>query len=341
MKKAAICELRAASFTIKIKRIFCFLSLFLTLNSQLSTRNSFASDFSSSAKGTTSAGFLKLAAGARAAALGEAYAAMANDATALYWNPAALTRLPRKSASFMHALHLDSSFFDYAAYGQPIKWKSSKQKTSFAKNYVGFALQYFSAGAITQTDETGTPTGSFTPNDLAFTAGYGKKLGTYSIGANAKLVRSTIDDTAQTIAVDLGFLSPAHFSGLWRYGLSVSNLGGSLQYGSGSAESLPLIIRWGNAFRLGSSWSAALDVAAPKDNAPYWALGTEYYIPMGGRWNLSPRAGYNTRSSDDLGGLSGISFGFGTGTSALGFDYAFVPFGDLGITHRLSFSVGF
>ena len=50
-------------------------------------------DFGSGSRGTTTANFLKLGAGARAEAMGGAYAAVADDATALYWNPAGLTRI--------------------------------------------------------------------------------------------------------------------------------------------------------------------------------------------------------------------------------------------------------
>ena len=56
------------------------------------------------AYGSTSAEFLLLGAGARGAALGGSYAALANDITALYWNPAgvALIERPGMSASVMN-----------------------------------------------------------------------------------------------------------------------------------------------------------------------------------------------------------------------------------------------
>ncbi|NIT57509.1 MAG: PorV/PorQ family protein, partial [Aliifodinibius sp.] len=44
--------------------------------------------------GTGMAQFLKLAVGGRGAALGDAYAAAANDVTALYWNPAGIQQIP-------------------------------------------------------------------------------------------------------------------------------------------------------------------------------------------------------------------------------------------------------
>ena len=43
--------------------------------------------------GTRAAQFLKLAIGGRAAAMGESFAAVANDASALYWNPGGIGNL--------------------------------------------------------------------------------------------------------------------------------------------------------------------------------------------------------------------------------------------------------
>ncbi len=54
-------------------------------------------DVDNTAYGTTSAEFLLLGAGARGAALGGSFAAIADDATALYWNPAGVALMTRPS----------------------------------------------------------------------------------------------------------------------------------------------------------------------------------------------------------------------------------------------------
>src|SRR5438105_3412392 len=101
-----------------------------------------SADFNSGARGTTTANFLKLGVGARAVAMGEAYSAVADDATALYWNPAGLARIAKDSAAFMHAPYLASTFYDYGAYGHRLG------NQAFAAG-----VQYFSAGSIDQTDQ--------------------------------------------------------------------------------------------------------------------------------------------------------------------------------------------
>src|SRR5262245_16293035 len=117
--------------------------------------------FNSGSVGTTTANFLKLGAGARGEAMGEAYSAVVNDATALYWNPAGLTRVSSNDVSFMHAPYIASSYYDYGAYAHRV-----------GPHAGGLAVQYFSAGRITETDATNTPVGSFSPNDLAVSLGY-------------------------------------------------------------------------------------------------------------------------------------------------------------------------
>src|SRR5262245_2955826 len=140
---------------MKMRRHRIFLALTLCL---LNVHRGWA-DFNSGAKGTTTAEFLKLGAGARAEAMGEAFSAVADDATALYWNPGALTRIHEKSSSatLMHAPYVASSFFDYVGFAKNINGRDAW----------GASLQYFSAGAITQTDVNGFDQGSFTPYDMA------------------------------------------------------------------------------------------------------------------------------------------------------------------------------
>lgn len=292
--------------------------------------------YGASGKGTSTAGFLELGAGARASGLGEAYTAAADDATALYWNPAALTRIEKRSAVFTHAPYLDSSYFDYLAYGQNLG----------AAGAWGASVQYFSAGKIPGTDNvTGAATGDFTPNDLAVTGGYaypfqGGRLNGWSAGFGVKYVRSKIAATAQTAALDLGLLSRPYLNDRLRLGLTASNLGGKLKFESESSD-LPVLFKAGAAYKIDARWSAALDVAQPKDDHAYAALGAECVLPVKDDWSVAARAGLNTRTLGDVSGFTGASFGVGFAGRSGGVDYAFLPFGGLGLTHRLSVSAKF
>src|SRR5688572_11594007 len=53
-----------------------------------------------SGAGTTGADVLKIGVGARAMAMGEAYAAQADDVSSLYWNPGGLALMQERQASF-------------------------------------------------------------------------------------------------------------------------------------------------------------------------------------------------------------------------------------------------
>lgn len=286
----------------------------------------------SAAAGKTTAEFLKLGAGARAGALGGAYSAMADDPTALYWNPASLTQIQGSQASFMHALYIESSFFDHLAYAHSFQDAGT----------LGLGLQYFSAGSIPQTDETGSESGTFTPNDLAVSLGYGLKfenLGGLSLGVNAKLIQSKIIDSANTAALDLGALSPAFIDEKIKLGFSVSNLGGQIKFGS-TSESLPLMIRLGSSLKILDSWSASLDLEAPQSDKTSVALGSEYRLDLSAH-QVALRAGLNSKTLGEIGGFTGFAFGLGWKASRLSIDYAIAPLGDLGMNHRASIGVKF
>ncbi len=289
-------------------------------------------DFNADAKGTASGQFLKLSAGARAGAMGEAYSAVADDATALYWNPGALTRIHEKSgsATLMHAPYVASSFFDYVAYAKNVNGTDAW----------GTSLQYFSAGAITQTDANGFDQGSFTPYDMALSAGYAHRFKWLSVGASAKWVRSVILNSAQTAAMDLGVVSAPLYHDKLRLSGVITNVGGKLKFEEES-ERLPMTYRFGGAYQVTKQWVASTDLVMPIDNSPYVTVGSEYLWPLGRDWDLSARAGLNSQAIKDLDGLSGLAFGLGMGFQSISFDYALQPLGDLGLTHRLSISFRF
>ncbi len=75
------------------------------------------------------------------------------------------------------------------------------------------------------------------------------------------------------------------------------------------------------------------------DERFYLALGAEYLLNK----NFAFRAGYQFgHASDDLGsGLVGLGAGLGLKFDSFALDYAYVPFGDLGDTHRMTLGFNF
>ena len=295
----------------------------------------FAADFSTGAKGTTTADFLELGVGARADSMGEAYSAVANGADALYWNPGALTNVQDHSATLMHAPYIDSSYYDSIEYAQKL-----------GPGTIGVGLQYFNAGSIAATDQSGVGIGSFDPYDLAVSVGYGYKingmglLDGYSVGVAAKWIQARIATTASAEAADLGVLSPGYVNDKLHWAFTATNLGSTMKFDSAN-ENLPEAFRLGGSYKILGNWLGSADVAFPRGNAPYLALGTEYSYDAGHDLSVAIRGGYNTSTVQDVTGFTGFSFGAGIGFQKYSFDYAVVPFGDLGLTQRLSLSARF
>ena len=298
-----------------------------------------AADFSSSAKGTTTAAFLQLGVGARPEAMGEAFTAVASDADALYWNPAGLAKVQAHSATFMHSAYIESTSYDYIGYAQNLGGE---------KGVIGASIQYFSAGSIAGTDTSGVDTGSFTPNDMAVSVGYARKLACPlkcpmdggTVGVDVKYIQSKIATTASAEAIDLGAQSRAILDDKLRFGLAIANLGTTMKFDN-AKENLPLELKLGSSYKIKDNWLAALDLKFPRSNNMLFALGTEYVYPVKDNMSLAGRVGYNSRTTGDVSGFTGISFGLGFGFDKYSLDYALVPFGDLGTTHRVSVSAKF
>ncbi len=290
-----------------------------------------AANFSASARGTTAAEFLNLGAGARAAAMGNAYSAGTNDASAVYWNPAAMTQVAHRSATFMHSAYINSSYFDYAGYVQnEPKWGA-----------FGGALQYFSAGRLAQTDETGATTGDFTPYDMAVYFSYAREVGGFALGATAKVIDSNILTSASAGAIDLGLLSPKLFGDRLRLALTATNLGGDTVVFSQEGAPLPMTFRVGSAFAATKDLRATADGIFSRSDRPNGAAGLEYWLKDDGAWRFAGRAGFNSQTIGSIDGFTGVSFGFGVAARAVSFDYGFTPLGGLGQAHRLSLTCDF
>ena len=334
-------RLRTQNATRKINNILlkAFCCLVLTIHYPLSTAlRCYAGGFDNNSAGTATAQFLKIAAGARGVALGEAYSAMADDATAIDWNPAGLIKIKKHSVSFMHAPYLADTFVDFFAYAE----------TAGEVGAWGMALKYMNYGAIKKTDQAGVETGKFTPYDMAFNVGFAAYITGFNkdpeerfvLGATGKLVRSQLLSSDNTVSADIGILFPYFFDNRLQLAMTAQNIMGSLRYDKVESP-LPLILRLGSVTRVTDYLAVTADVVAVRDNFPFLAMGGELKAGIGSDTDLFLRSGFNTRAVSDLSGLRNLTFGTGCRYTSYSIDYSFSPFGDLGSVHRISAAMNF
>ncbi|HBL16541.1 MAG TPA: hypothetical protein DD417_07245 [Elusimicrobia bacterium] len=300
--------------------------------------------FSDKAAGTTGANFLKIPVGARADALGASYVAAVDDVEAVFWNPAGLAGLESggvSDACFSYYSLLETAYSGSAAFAMPLGRRGGVVAGSFI---------YASQGAIQGYDESGAAADSFTTRDLAASAAYAKTLGRFRVGSGLKLIRSQVADAAgTTFAVDLG--GQLERAATWGdgpvdVGLSLRNLGPAIKVGT-IADPLPLKLQAGGLWRISPKLSLLMDLHFPVDRDFYVSGGIEGRFPFSEGFAASLRGGYNVgheRDLDggqDLEGLAGVSVGAGLDLRRFRMDYAWVPMGVLGSTHRITFGVRF
>lgn len=276
--------------------------------------------------GATTAEFLNLGAGARGAALGEAFSAVAADASAVTWNPAGLARVAATEVTLMHSMLAADQTYEYVAAAYPFA----------SAGTVGIGVQYRSVKALTMRDAAGTEAGSLSPSDLAAAVAYGCSLKGYGLGVAVKFVQSKLLDSASTVAADLGVQTPEFTAAKVRIGAAVSHLGGRMTFDT-VGEPLPMTIRAGAALEPVGGVQLCAEGAFVADEDAAFGGGVEYARPVGGGVRAALRAGYNTRGAD-VDGLHGVTLGFGVAWRTIQLDYGFEPLGDLGTSHRIALS---
>lgn len=299
------------------------------------------------AQGTTAAQFLELGFGARALGQGEAFTSVANDPSALYYNPAGLA-YPASDA-----IKTGSGPYEFLAAHTLLIQDVQLSQVGIVRRPYGLSLSYLSLSGIeSRTLETDAP-GNVGASDMSFGASAADKFFGIGFGASAKFIHETLAGySASAFAVDFGALKrfDDHPVSL---GLDITNVGSGIRF-IDQTYPLPLTTRFGVTYGLTHSFPHALtlQIDVPRDSGPILRLGGEYL----GFGPIALRAGYRTVSSDQrtatlgktlgttvsgLGDFYGMYLGTGLHTPFGNFDYALVPFGELGTSHWFTFALNF
>ena len=172
--------------------------------------------------GTTAASFLEIGAGARSLAMGGAYVSLANDVSALYWNPAGIVSVVRPSIQLYHAPWLVDT--DYYHGGSVVPMG---RLGTLGFSYTAITMKEMLVRTVQnpEPDEYGE---KFDAGSLAMGIAYAKNLtDQFSFGFQTKFIQEKIwQMQAKGFAMDIGTLFTTD-RGL-RIGMSVSNFGGKL-----------------------------------------------------------------------------------------------------------------
>jgi hypothetical protein len=275
--------------------------------------------------------FLEVPAGARASALGGAFASRADGVEAAFWNPAGLAATTKLEITGSHVEFYQQLRHDQFAFARPL-WGGG----------VALALRAMYSEPIVARDELGNETGTFGGHDLEFSAAYGASMGgAWRAGGSFQVVRERIDESSATTWAVGGGVTWEPAAPL-RLSLSAHNLGPSAHFKlddglPGEAVALPAAVQAGASYAVpvGGAFDlrGSLEARATRGRNAVAMVGGELAHATG----AAVRLGF--RANDDA---ANLAFGVGYALSALQLDYAYVPgLLDLGDTHRFTFSAAF
>jgi tetratricopeptide (TPR) repeat protein len=271
--------------------------------------------------------------GARALALGGAYAAIAEGPTALAWNPAGLAVSERKELTFFYTSpFIEGNRYTFLGYAHPF----------LGFGTVGFGNTRYGVSDIEKYDAGGSALGTFSSVQNEWTFAYAlPTIGPVALGAAVKAETHSIDGYSSTgIGADVGVLVRSENTSaslLSRANLSfggavINALQPTLTLAEGD-DRIPGLLRLGVAYRLPLR-------GGPTEHLTL-LIGMDQGMKSGGRIRMGAEcvlgSGLSLRAGATGEEWSG-GFGFEIGGGSL--DYAYGS-ADLGSVHRLGLTLSF
>jgi len=212
--------------------------------------------------------FLRYGVGSRALGMGRAFVSVADDASAIYWNPAGLMNVQRKEFTSMYSNLYYDSHYSYMAVAIPRTFLGSKSA-------FGFGWVNLSSVNFDQRDSKNNSFGDFDFHEQAFMFSYAREIvnsyGICNYGGNLKFIDQdfpgldqsqssgiTGDNYRSGYGLDAGFtfqpinaplfkIIPLKYLLPLKIGISVQNL---FQQKVGHKDVYPRIYRYGLQYKL-------------------------------------------------------------------------------------------
>lgn len=297
--------------------------------------------------------FLSTGIGARALGMGGAFVAIADDASASYWNPAGMIYVGRREIVLMHSERFgDIVNYDAGGFVQQLGTSNSKRKAfgvSFLRVGVSdivYTAEDPASGRIIADREVSSA-------EWGFALSYAKLLNNVtSLGGSIKLVRKSIgDDSGAGFGFDVGAMFKP-----WRrlaVGVTLQDATTTFLVWDQTTENIYPTGRVGVAYpflfpslkgRLNASFQVDGRFEGRKTATAYWVgsasadlrYGLEYWYDS----KIAVRFGMEQHEKVDQ--MAGAGLRLPLGNTTLGLDYAFLSNAfNLDDTHRVSGSLIF
>lgn len=299
--------------------------------------------------GTAGLQFLKIGVSARAVGMGEAFISLADDGSAMFYNPAGLNQIKQREVFFTHTEWPAGINYEYLGACMPVT----------GIGIVGAQVAVLTTGDMKRTVPYVGWTGEyFSATDWSMGISVARMLtDKFSIGGTVKMVSEWLDGENLTIvAADFGTLFDIGVRGL-KFGMSVSNFGGNAKFIK-EGFSLPICFKFGGVVDVIKNdlhyMRATVEGAHPNDNLEQIAMGVEYIFNN----FFALRSGYrqfvrltdkdelvrvNGAEFDADEPLEGLSLGFGVNvsvkklTTKIDYSYSDLGFLDFGQRFTVSF----
>ncbi len=277
---------------------------------------------------------LKIGVSARATGMGSAFTGVADDATAVFWNPGGLVNVVGNEVSLNHVVWAADTKLSTAI----VAFNPRSIPGTFAFAVRSFWMDPQLVRTAYNPEGTGE---TFDSGTTTFGLSYSRFFtDKFSAGVTMNYLHMGLAETAvNTAALDFGIMYRIGIKDL-KLGMVIQNLGGKFTFDERESK-LPVAFKVGTSFNAFKSDTQRLTLSVefqhPSDNLERANVGGEFALNS----MFFLRAGYNINYDAD-----GLAFGFGSALTSgvatrMQADYSMVDMGALGYVHRISLSVSY